>query len=251
MAAKLLFGNGHSNSKLTRWKGLYTFSLPAGHACQFARICRSRVDKVDGRLKVVDGPHTEVRCFGATSEVRSKNLYNRVHENHRMMTEAGIGDRRAMTRLIDRSIPAEARYIRIHATGGDMLSEEYLGAWMDVAELYPEVIFYGYTKAIPYYAAMREKFPENLRLTPSRGGSHDFLIDQHGFHEARIVLHPDEAKRLGWPIDHDDSHAMDADHSFCLLVHGVQPAGGKASEALKLLRKENIQFGYTGKASKD
>lgn len=250
-SAKLRFGNGRTNSKLSRWNGLYTFSLPAGAACQFARECRSRVETLpNGKRRIVDGPHTKFRCFGASSEIRSKGLHNMVLANHELVMQTGL-DRQALRELIDRSIPAGANYIRVHATGGDFLSEEYMQAWMDVAALYPQIIFYGYTKALPFLLQLKDKFPDNLRLTPSRGGSHDFYIDQENLHEARVVYHPDEAEKLGWPIDHDDSHAMQADHSFCLLIHGVQPAGGKASEALKLLRKQGIQYGYAGRGNRE
>ena len=248
---KLRFGDGRSNGKLSKWKGLYTFSLPAGRACQFARECRSRVEELpDGRRRIVDGPHTKFRCFGASSEIRSRGLHNLVTRNYELVMNTQL-EIEALTRLIDRSIPDGAQYIRLHATGGDLISEEYLLSWMEIAKLYPDVLFYGYTKAMPYYIKFKDTFPENLRLTPSRGGSHDFYIDQESLHEARVVLHPDEAEALGWPIDHDDSHAMAADHSFCLLIHGVQPKGGKAAEALKILRKEGVQFGYAGRKSRD
>ena len=113
--------------------------------------------------------------------------------------------------------------------------------------MYPDVIFYGYTKALPYYVKLKDMFPENFRFTPSRGGSRDDLIDEHGLREARVVYHPDEAEKLGWPIDHDDSHAVDADHSFCLLLHGQQPAGTDASKALQFMKKQGIKFGYPRK----
>lgn len=250
MSAKLLFGNGRGNSKLSQWKYLFTFSLPAGRACPFAKACKSQVDIIDGRTRIVDGPHTQFRCFGASGEVRSKNLRIRSAMNYDLVNATGRHDRTALANLIDRSIPAEAIYIRIHTTGGDFLTEEYLGAWVDVAKQYPEMLFYGYTKALPYYVSQRNTFPDNLRLTPSRGGTHDEMIDECGLHEARVIFHPSEAEKLGWPIDHDDVHAMAGDHSFCLLLHGVQPKGGQASAALKLMKSEGIKHGYSSRSRK-
>jgi len=199
-------------------------------------------------MHIVDGPKTEFRCFGASSEVRSPNLLKRSQANFDLIKETGLHDREALGNLIDRSIPAEARYVRIHTTGGDYLSAEYFQAWMDVAALYPDVLFYGYTKALSYYVQFRNDLPENMRLTPSRGGMYDVLIDKHELHEARVVYHPDEAEELGWPIDHDDDHAMAGNHSFCLLLHGVQPKGGKAAEALKLMKNQGIKSGYSSKS---
>ena len=192
----------------------------------------------------------EFRCLGASCEIRSKNLREKSERNAALLRHVGLKNRATLVRLIDRSIPEDARVVRIHTTGGDFLTKEYLQAWLDVAAQYPDVVFYGYTKALPYYVQLSDMFPENFRFTPSRGGTHDHLIDEHGLIEARVVYHPDEAAKLGWPIDHDDSHAMKADHSFCLLIHGQQAAGSDASLALKMLRLEGIKFGYSRRTGK-
>jgi hypothetical protein len=226
--------------------------MRAGHDCPFAHDCRSKVVIGDnGKAKIVDGKHTKFRCFGASSEIRSKHLRDLVARNAELVRSKGLKNTKAMANLIDRSIPEDARVVRVHTTGGDFMTEQYLQAWMDVAEMYPDVIFYGYTKALPYYVKLKDMFPDNFRFTPSRGGTHDHLIDECGLHEARVVNHPDEADALGWPIDHDDSHAMAADHSFCLLLHGQQPAGSDASEALKFLRKSGTKYGYSRGKGKD
>ena len=60
-----------------------------------------------------------------------------------------------------------------------------------------------------------------------------------------IVDRPDEARKLGLEIDHDDSHAVANNNvSFALLLHGVQKAGSEASNALKRMNKEQIQYRY-------
>lgn len=248
MSAKLRFGSGRGNSKLKRWHKMYTYAMRAGHDCPFARACRSCVLVNDeGKAHIEDGPLCEFRCWGASCEIRSKNLREQSERNSALVHDVGTKDRKALATLIDRSIPEDARIIRVHASGGDFLTLEYLQAWMDVAAMYPDIKFYGYTKALPYYLQMKDMLPENLRLTPSRGGTCDHLIDEHGLFEARVVNHPDEAKKLGWPIDHDDIHAMAGDHSFCLLIHGIQPKGSVAAQALKLLKHLGIKFGYSKK----
>ncbi len=226
--------------------------MRAGHDCPFAHECRSKVVvDSEGKTSIKDGKHTKFRCFGATSEIRSKNLRLLVTHNAELVRSAGLKNTKALVNLIDRSMHEDARIVRVHTTGGDFLTKQYLQAWLDVAEMYPDVIFYGYTKALPYYVAMKDMFPDNFRFTPSRGGTHDHLIDECGLYEARVVYHPDEAEKLGWPIDHDDSHAMAASQSFCLLLHGQQPAGSDASESLKFLRKSGMKYGYSkGKGSK-
>ena len=55
-----------------------------------------------------------------------------------------------------------------------------------------------------------------------------------------------QAKELGLEIDHDDTHAYKGDVSFALLIHGSQPKGSEASNALQELKKE----GWTGYTKK-
>ena len=58
---------GHGNAKLD--PAVFTFSLPAGHFCPFANECRSKSNRLTGRIK--DGPNTEFRCYAASSEAAS------------------------------------------------------------------------------------------------------------------------------------------------------------------------------------
>ncbi len=80
---------------------------------------------------------------------------------------------------------------------------------------------------------------DNFILTASYGGRDDELIDQHGLRSAKVVFSETEAEELGLEIDHDDSHAARPsvkNLDFALLVHGTQPKGSEASEALKALK---------------
>jgi len=239
---KLTFSKGKSNAKLKKYRGLYLYSLPAGEACPFAKICRSRVTK-EGRIE--DGPDTEWRCMGASTEVRYPFLQAMVRNNWKIVRGVGVNNREGLAELFNASLPKDAKYIRIHGTGGDYQSENYMLAWIDVAKKNPGILFYGYTKALPFLVKLRRRIPSNMRLSASRGGTHDHLIDKHNLVEARVVFHPDEADKLGWEIDHDDSHAMKADKSFCLLLHATQPAGSMAAKALANMRREGVNFGYT------
>ena len=64
LRSKLFFGKG--NAKLD--EAIFTFSLPAGHACPFAEACWSRANRDTGTIK--DGPRTIFRCYAASMEVR-------------------------------------------------------------------------------------------------------------------------------------------------------------------------------------
>jgi len=52
-----------------------------------------------------------------------------------------------------------------------------------------------------------------------------------------VVYSEREAENLGLEIDHDDTHAAFGKENFALLIHGTQPKGSAASEALKQIKK--------------
>jgi hypothetical protein len=91
---------------------------------------------------------------------------------------------------------------------------------------------------------------DNFVLTASYGGSDDYLIDELGLRSAKVVFSEAEAEKLGLEIDHDDSHAArpsTRNQDFALLIHGTQPVGSEAAEALKLLKKNNVKHSYSRK----
>ena len=220
------------------------FDLPAGYACPFARDCRSCVDLETGKIK--DGPHTKFRCFGASSEARFKQVWENHWYNYNLLKTAGFRSPRKMADLIEASLAGmKFAKVRIHANGGDFFSLNYFKAWCLVARNHPDKIFYAYSKAIPIITREDLK-PDNVKVTASWGGTHDELLEQLGYPSARVVYSKEEAEELGLEIDHDDSHAVAADHDFALLIHGTQPAGSDASKAREALRRSGWS-GYSRK----
>ena len=117
-----------------------------------------------------------------------------------------------------------------------MYNRSYFRAWCDVARLHADLLFYAYTKSLPYWLEYRRHVPDNLVLTASYGGRHDALIRSERVRFARVVYTVKGAGRL--PIDHDVSHAADPTQrrrSFALLLHGTQPAGSEAGAAVRAL----------------
>lgn len=237
MPDTLYFSQG--NAKLDQ--AITIFSLPAGWTCPYASACLSKADPKTGRLQ--DGPHTEHRCFAATAENRFSSLRRRVWHNLRLLK--ACKSVKQMTKLILRSLSPLARLVRIHV-GGDFFNLRYLDAWLRVARERPRADFYGYTKSLPLVVKRIDTFPANFRVVASYGGTKDELIAQYGLVAARVVLSEEEAAALGLEIDHDDSHALAADHDFALLIHGPQPAGSSASRAVQTLREQGV-YGYSRK----
>jgi len=231
----LKFGNPNDKlKKMVKRLGvtLKTFTLPAGHTCPGAKDCLSRADRVTGKIK--DGPDTEFRCFAASAEAVYPSLRNMVWHNFELIKDAlknGVDD---LANLICESLPKKFDVLRVHV-GGDYFSEKYLQAWIEVAKRNPDKVFYSYSKSLHFMK--KYALPSNLVLTASRGGKYDELIDLHGWKEALVVYSKQEAIDKGLEIDHDDSHAAYGDDNFALLLHGVQPKGSAAGEALKQIKK--------------
>jgi len=232
---------------LKRWLGqkigrsaakVYSFDLLSGVDCPFAMKCKSEAEvQEDGRRKIKDGPDTEFRCFSASQEVLFTTAYNARKRNHDAIHALETSDDIADALIT--ALPKDARIIRIHVAG-DMFSHKYFMAWIKVAERTPDVLFYAYTKSLVYWVRSRDSVPFNLVLTASYGGRNDELIAEHGLRSAKVVYSEAQAERMGLEIDHDDSHACDptrANQDFALLIHGVQPKGSLAADALKILKR--------------
>ena len=240
---------GHGNAKLD--PAVFTFSLPAGHFCPFAHECQSKANRDTGRIK--DGPHTEFRCYAASSEARSRTVRDSRWHNAELLRACRSTE--AMTALILDSLSPYAGVVRVHVSG-DFFSQDYLDAWLAVACVRPRTLVYAYTKSLPFWVSRLEQVGNghvpgtvpNFVLTASYGGTRDQLIEEHGLRYARVVFSPDEAKALGLDIDHDDSHAMAHGASFALLLHGTQPPGSAAAKALSSLWQQG-EYGYGDKAN--
>ena len=228
------------NAKLDR--SISTLSLPAGHSCPGAKDCLSRADPDTG--KISDGKFTQFRCFAASAEAMYTATREARWHNFNLLT--GAGGRKGMAELIIASLPKNLITLRIHVSG-DFFSQAYLDAWIDAANARPNIEFYAYTKSLKFWVARLPEIPANLRLVASWGGKNDDLIKAHDLPNAKVVFHPDEAEKLGLPIDHDDGYARDHKcKEFALLLHGAQPKDTVAQAAIQRMKKEGVKFAYSG-----
>lgn len=237
---KLKFGSG--NAKLSA--GIATFSLPAGHTCPFAKECFSKADKLTG--KIIDGNHCKFRCFAASQECAYPSVRKARWFNFERLQKLSM---EKMIALIQASLPKGFAYVRVHVSG-DFFNEKYFLAWLNVAINNPLTTFYGYTKATPFLVKYAKYIPRNFRFTASKGGTCDNLIAKHKLRSAEVVYSVNEAKQKGLEIDHDDSHAITAENSFALLIHGTQPAGSDASKAWEKVKKTIGGYGNGSKRYK-
>lgn len=224
---------------------VYSLDLSSGVTCPGAKDCKSwaKVDPQTGKAKIQDGPDCKFRCFSASQEVLFPAVRACRASNTEQIRIAKTASR--ITQLILTSIPPKAGIVRLHV-GGDFFTVAYMSAIVAVAAARPDVLFYFYTKSLQYLQRVVVDVPSadlskgiilpNLRVTGSRGGKYDELLDILQLREARVVFSEGEAARLGLPIDHDDSHAAMPGGDFALLIHGTQPAGSEAGKALSQLR---------------
>ena len=221
---------------------VYSFDMLSGHTCPYARECHSSAVETDDGVRIKDGKNTLFRCFSASQEVTFPAVYaSRKRNTEAILPAAADSVDRAADMLLD-ALPKDADIIRIHVAG-DFKLRNYFEAWKKVAVAEPKRIFYAYTKSLPFWVRSAEGYAadgivgiDNFRLTASRGGEKDSLIDSSGLREARVVFSEAEADRLGLPIDSDDSHAAEKGGSFALLIHGAQPKGSEAGKAVRALK---------------
>jgi hypothetical protein len=229
---------------------VYTFSELSGHTCPFARDCYSKAVKENGKTKIVDGPDTIFRCFSASQEI----MYSRTYDQRKYNTDlvTGLQSATKYTDMILESMPDDAKCMRIHV-GGDFRLRRHFQAWRNAALELPAVLFYAYTKALPFWVSELNNIPANMVLTASRGGKADKLIDEYNLREAVVIADKETCEHIlksgninrvsrgqykGYPIDHDDSFAAMPEHrntNFALLIHAGQPAGSDAGKAVSVL----------------
>ena len=231
------------NAKLG--KGTLIFNLPAGRTCPGAMFCKSfaSVDPTTGKRSISDGPHTEFRCFAASSEVQYDAVYASRKSNLDQIV-AALRDGSAAD-LINEGIQTNrtknTKLVRIHESG-DFFSGAYLDAWIEVAQRNPDLKFYCYSKSLQLFVDF--PLPSNFYMTASYGGAFDYLIDAGKFKRfAKVFMYETEAIAAGLEVDHDDSHCF-GDSPFALLVHGTQPKGSEWGKAIRERRKAKQFSGY-------
>lgn len=97
--------------------------------------------------------------------------------------------------------------IRIHDSG-DFFSDEYTTAWLDIARMVPDVLFYAYTKEVTRFRKIVEgQAPENFRWIYSMGGKEDHLVKLEQERHAEVFSDVDSLVEAGY-IDQTESDLL-------------------------------------------
>jgi len=114
--------------------------------------------------------------------------------------------------------------LRLHDSG-DFYSVDYLNKWIQIANDNKEVIFYAYTKSIPFFKRSKEMdttflLPKNLIIIFSEGSKKDNLINITKDRHSRIFKDINEMIKQGYVNASDnDLNAITNNKKVGLLLH--------------------------------
>jgi len=200
--------------------------LVCGYTCPMADKCKSFANPKTG--KVTDAKSCEYRCYGTSLEAAFPAVRNLHWNNFDLVREAKTTE--AMTDILLSAIRPNVKVLRVHSFG-DFFNDNYFYAWVNVAEMRPEISFFAYTKVLPYIKVSR---PENFSMVYSYGGKMDNLVTDEPV--SYVMNTQEDADKKSIPVScvkhpADDYNFITAGKSFALLLHGVQPKGAMAMTA--------------------
>ncbi len=193
------------------------FNLPAVDTCVGAGACKNYCFATTGHMNINQPRY-------------AWNLYR--YHNGSLFYQ--IADFLSIKRFNNPTIPI---FVRIHACG-DFFNEDYLAKWVDVAEQFPSITFYGYTKSIRVFKNVfsARAIPSNFKFVFSIGGIEDCLIEPS---DRICLIRPDKS----YPIPDGFIDGMDNDlvvatttSNICLTLHS------KTKDAEYNLTKKLYEF---------
>ena len=129
---------------------LYEFNLPAVSSCPFADSCKAI-------------------CYADKGTFKFPNVQAKYNANYELTKDTKLFMKTIHNELIKKRI----EFVRIHSSG-DFYSLKYLRTWITIAVNNPHIVFYGYTKSIPFFKSVNP--PPNFIFCFSTGGKMDHLI---------------------------------------------------------------------------
>ena len=186
---------------------LVSFNLPAIKACPGAGACKGVCYATQGRIAI-----------GSAAAVREQNH----HDSQVILDLLGPAALAVeLEALVQASKPRKGQlWVRIHDSG-DLYSQSYIDAWVQVIKAMPEVSFYAYTKSLHLDLSELEALP-NMMLVQSVGGKHDSKIDKSKPHSRIFTTHEDRIKAGYLDGNESDMPAMMGETNIGLVYHGTR-----------------------------
>jgi len=109
--------------------------------------------------------------------------------------------------------------IRLHSSG-DFFRQSYVDSWLNLVNLFPDVIFYAYTKSLGFFKG--KDLPNNFITIFSEGGRFDKAINTDTERHARVFSTIEDLEEAGYAnASNDDSVAFASpNHKIGLVWHG-------------------------------
>lgn len=193
------------NSKLKK-DGIASFSLPAGKTCPMAKDCLKGCYAMQGFFNMPSVKLKYASNFKATKDAAK------------------------FTHLMRESIEKQKpKIIRIHASG-DFYSKQYFMAWLWIAQLFPNVKMYAYTKMVLMVKTIQQDFlqsgvqwPANFTIIFSEGGKQDSMISPNNDRHSRVFASLKDLKAANYAdVTTHDIGAMGPNHKIGLVYHGAK-----------------------------
>lgn len=210
-------------------KKVIAFNLPSGHTCPAAKKCLCFADRITGKL--TKGADCEFTCYGAMIECMFPNTRRAVWHNYDLLRGNSA---ESMAELIIKSMPNRTGIVRIHSEG-DFFNRVYFKAWQYVAAELTNIMFFGYTKVLPYVIADKS---HNFTLQYSWGGMFDGEAESIGVPTAYVRTNPTEYVEIqtvcaGHGMGHEDYYKILARESFAINLHSGAIASAKLRKKTK------------------
>lgn len=110
-------------------------------------------------------------------------------------------------------------FIRVHDSG-DFYNKDYALDWFAIADSFPEVTFYAYTKSIDLLKRLQSKCPLNFKIIFSLGGKQDASINQSEDRHSRVF--ESRLERGYVDASKNDLKAIGSNKKIGLLYHGAK-----------------------------
>ena len=189
---KLKYLSQNSKMKKASLK-TYNFDLPAIKTCPFADKCKVYCYATKGFYQM---PSVKAKFERNLEASKLDNFVSEIQKDIDLLKEKGKIDA-----------------IRIHSSG-DFYNEDYLNKWIEIIANNQDIVFYAYTKSIPYFNNPELKYTDNFKVIFSEGGKYDHLIEKWDLRKVKLV---DQYSSNAMTSDSDDSMILFSDDNIEII----------------------------------
>lgn len=189
---KLKYLSQNSKMKKASLK-TYNFDLPAIKTCPFADKCKVYCYATKGFYQM---PSVKAKFERNLEASKLDNFVSEIQKDIDLLKEKGKIDA-----------------IRIHSSG-DFYNENYLDKWIEIIANNQDIVFYAYTKSLPYFNNPELKYSDNFKVIFSEGGKYDHLIEKWDLRRVKLV---DQYSSNAMTSDSDDSMILFSDDNIEII----------------------------------